>query len=85
MFNSSYAGLTINNMPKKPINTADHLLIPTFSDKKNIEPKVTKIGPPKVKLTTSAKGISLKAINRATIANVPVTALKACSLGLVVL
>ena len=85
MFNSSYAGLTINNMPKKPINTADHLLIPTFSDKKNIEPRVTKIGPPKVRLTTSANGISLKAMNSATIANVPLTALKACSFGLVVL
>ena len=47
------------------MKTADHLLIPTFSDKKNIEPKVTKIGPPKVKLTTSAKGISLKAIKSA--------------------
>ena len=42
-------------------------------------------GPPKVKLTTSAKGISLKAIKSATIAKVPVTALKACNLGLVVL
>ena len=85
MFNSSYAGLTINNMPRKPINTADHLLKPTFSDKKNIEPRVTKIGPPKVRLTTSANGISLKAMNSATIANVPLTALKACSFGLVVL
>ena len=85
MFNSSYAGLTINNMPMKPINTADHLLIPTFSDKKNIEPRVTKIGPPKVRLTTSANGISLKAMNSATIANVPLIALNVCSFGLVVL
>ena len=67
------------------MKTADHLLIPTFSDQKNIEPNVTKIGPPKVKLTTSARGISLKAIKSATIARVPVTALKACNLGLVVL
>ena len=67
------------------MKTADHLLIPTFSDKKNIEPKVTKIGPPKVKLTTSAKGISHKAIKSAIIAKVPVTALKVCNLGLVVL
>ena len=67
------------------MKTADHLLIPTFSDKKNIEPKVTKIGPPKVKLTTSAKGISLRAIKSAIIAKVPVIALKACNLGLVVL
>ena len=85
MFNSSYAGLTMNNIPKNPMNTAVHLLRPTFSDKKNIEPNVTKIGPPKVKLTTSAKGISLRATKRAMIAKVPVTALKACNLGRVVL
>ena len=47
-------------MPRKPKNTADHLLIPTFSDKKKIEATVTKIGPPKVSDTTSAKGNSLK-------------------------
>ena len=85
MFNSSYAGFTIRSIPINPIKTASHLFIPTFSDKKNIEPNVTKIGPPKVKLTTSAKGISLKAIKRAIIANVPAIALNACSLGLVVL
>ena len=72
-------------MPINPIKTADHLRIPTFSDKKNIEPSVTNIGPPKVRLTTSAKGISLRAIKSAIIASVPETALKACSFGLVVL
>ena len=60
-------------------------LVTTEWLEKNIDPNVTKIGPPKVKLTTSAKGISLSAINKAIIANVPVIALKACNLGLLVL
>ena len=77
MFNSWYAGLTIKSIPINPINTADHLLKPTFSERKKIDPKVTNIGPPNVKLTTSASGISLKAMNNATIAKVPLTALNA--------
>ena len=60
----------------KPKNTADHLLIPTFSDKKKLEATVTNIGPPNVKDTTSAKGNSLNPINNAIIAIVPLTALK---------
>ena len=56
MFNSSYAGLTINSMPMKPINTADHLLIPTFSDKKNIEPKLDK------NIIISAHGNSIRSL-----------------------
>ena len=75
----------IINIPINPMITADHLLIPTFSERKNIDPKVTNIGPPKVRLTTSANGISLKAIKRAMIAKVPLTALKACNFGLDVL
>ena len=67
------------------MKTADHLLIPTFSERKNIDPNVTNIGPPKVRLTTSANGIFLKAIKRAIIANVPDIALNACNFGLVVL
>ena len=43
-----------------PMITADHLFIPTFSDKKNIEATVTNIGPPKVKEITSARGNSLR-------------------------
>ena len=61
-------------MPAKPKNTADHLLIPTFSDKKKIEATVTNIGPPKVNETTSAKGNSLNPINNAIIAAAPVIA-----------
>ena len=65
----------------KPKKTADHLFIPTFSDKKKIDATVTKIGPPKVKETTSAKGNSRSPTNNAIIANAPVMALKACKPG----
>ena len=71
------AGCTINSIPKNPRNTADHLLIPTLSDKKTIDAIVTNIGPPKVSDTTSAKGNSLKPKNNAIIAKAPVIALKA--------
>ena len=37
----------IGFIPIKPKNTADHLFIPTFSDRKKIEATVTNIGPPK--------------------------------------
>jgi hypothetical protein len=52
-------------------------LRPTFSDKNIIEAIVTKIGPPKVKETTSAKGSSLKPKNNAIIASAPQIALNA--------
>ena len=68
-------------MPINPKKTADHLFIPTFSDKKKIEATVTNIGPPKVSETTSAKGNSLKPINKAIIAKAPVIALNACKPG----
>ena len=64
-------------MPIKPKNTADHLFIPTFSDKKKIEATVTNIGPPKVKDTTSARGNSLNPMNNAMIAAAPEKALNA--------
>ena len=50
----------MSSIPIKPRKTADHLLIPTFSYKKKIDPIVTKIGPPKVNEITSARGNSLK-------------------------
>ena len=71
------AGWTINNIPKKPKKTADHLFTPTLSDKNIIDAIVTKIGPPKVKETTSAKGSSLKPKNNAIIASAPQIALNA--------
>ena len=61
----------------KPKNTADHLFMPTFSDKKKIEATVTKIGPPNVNDTTSARGNSLRPINKAIIAAAPAKALNA--------
>ena len=67
----------INNIPKNPKKTADHLFIPTLSDKKTIDAIVTNIGPPKVKDTTSAKGNSLKPKNNAMIAKAPLMALNA--------
>ena len=69
----------------KPKKTADHLFIPTFSDKKKIDATVTNIGPPNVRDTTSAKGNSLKPINNAIIAAAPVKARNACKPGLEVL
>ena len=65
------------SIPKKPKKTADHLFIPTLSDKKIIDAIVTNIGPPKVKETTSANGSSLKPKNNAIIARAPQIALKA--------
>ena len=59
------------------MNTADHLFIPTFSDKKKIDAIVTNIGPPNVNETTSANGNSLSPKNNAIIASAPLIALKA--------
>ena len=42
------------------MKTADQRLMPTFSDKNIIDAIVTKIGPPKVKETTSANGKFLR-------------------------
>ena len=52
--------------PIKPINTASHLKMPTFSLNKKIEKIVVNIGAAKEILTTVANGNSLKAINIAT-------------------
>ena len=50
-------------MPIKPIITASHLKIPTFSFNKKIEKIVVNIGAAKDILTTVAKGNFLNAIN----------------------
>ena len=71
------AGCTIKSIPKNPRKTADHLLIPTLSDKKMIDAIVTNIGPPNVNDTTSANGNSLKPKNNAMMAKAPHIALKA--------
>ena len=63
-------------MPKKPIITASHLKIPTFSLNKKIEKIVVNIGAAKDILTTVAKGNFLSAINIATRAIKPEKHLK---------
>ena len=71
-------------IPKKPINTANHLNIPTFSLNKNIERIVVNIGAAKDILTTVAKGNFRKATKIATSAINPDTHLKKCNPGLLV-
>ena len=75
----------ITKIPMKPITTASHLKIPTFSLKKNIDKIVANIGDAKEILTTVAKGNFLKAINIATKAINPEIHLRACRPGLLVL
>ncbi len=72
-------------MPTKPIKTADHLLIPTVSPKTKIDAIVTKIGPAKVRETTSARGKFLRPKKIQIKAVVPAIALNACNPGLEVL
>ena len=85
MFKSEIPGSVIIKMPTKPIRTASHLNIPTFSFNKKIDKMLVKIGAAKDILTTVAKGNSLKAINIATKAIKPDPHLKACKPGLLVL
>ena len=73
------------NIPMKPIITANHLKIPTFSLNKNIEKIVVNIGAAKEILTTVAKGNFLKAIKIAIKAIKPETHLKKCRPALLVL
>ena len=84
MFSSLIPGSVIIKIPKKPIITANHLKIPTFSLSKKIEKIVVKIGAAKVILTTVAKGSFLKAIKIATRATNPDKHLKKCKPGLFV-
>ncbi len=69
----------------KPINTASHLKIPTFSLNKKIEKIVVNIGAAKDILTTVAKGNFLNAINIDTRAINPETHLRKCKPTLLVL
>ncbi len=77
-------GSVIISIPKKPISTANHLKIPTFSFNKNIEKIVVNIGAAKDMLTTVANGNSLKAIKIATKAINPEIHLNECKPGLFV-
>ena len=71
MFAVSNPGLEIKITPTKPIITADHLVNPTFSLKKNILNNVTKIGPANVIATVSANSKLRKAIKIEAIAMAP--------------
>ena len=56
-------GSVIIRIPKKPMMTANHLKIPTFSLSRKIDNIVVNIGAAKDILTTVANGNCLKAIN----------------------
>ena len=62
MFAVSNPGLEIKITPINPIITADHLVNPTFSLKKNILNNVTNIGPANVIAIVSANCKFLRAI-----------------------
>ena len=85
MFNSVIPGSVIIRMPTKPIITANHLKIPTFSLSKKIDNIVVNIGAAKVMLTTVANGKFLKAINIETKAINPAKHLLKWRKGLAVL
>ena len=84
MFSSLIPGSVIIKIPMKPIKTANHLKIPTFSLNKNIEKIVVNIGAANDMLTTVAKGSFLRAIKIATKAINPDIHLKKCKPGLFV-
>ena len=84
MFNSLIPGSVIISIPMKPIITANHLKIPTFSLNKKIDKIVVNIGAAKEMLTTVAKGSFLKAINIEIKAIKPAKHLSACNPGLFV-
>ena len=68
MFTELKPGSVIIIIPTKPIMTANHLNMPTFSLNKKIENIVVNIGAANEILTTIANGKFLKAINISTIA-----------------
>ena len=71
MFAVSNPGLEIKITPINPIITADHLVNPTFSLKKNILNNVTNIGPANVMATVSANSRLRKAIKIEAMAAAP--------------
>ncbi len=84
MFNSVIPGSVMIKIPINPINTANHLKIPTFSLKRKIDNIVVKIGAAKEILTTVANGNFLKAIKIATKAISPDVHLNKCNPALFV-
>ena len=71
-------------IPTKPIITANHLKIPTFSFNRKIDNIVVNIGAAKEMLTTVAKGRLLRAINIEINAINPDIHLNKCKPGLLV-
>ena len=84
MFTELKPGSVIIIIPTKPIMTANHLNMPTFSLNKKIENIVVNIGAANEILTTVANGKFLKAINIATKAINPKVHLKKCNPALLV-
>ena len=84
MFNSLIPGSVIISIPMKPIITANHLKIHTFSLNKKIDKIVVNMGAAKEILTTVASGNSLKAIKIDTKAINPDIHLSECKPGLLV-
>ena len=74
-------GSVIIRIPTKPMITANHLKIPTFSFNRKIDNIVVNIGAAKEMLTTVANGSCLKAINIAIRAINPEPHHKACNPG----
>ena len=79
MFTELKPGSVIIIIPIKPIMTANHLNMPTFSLNKKIENIVVNMGAANEMLTTVANGKFLKAINIATRAINPKKHLKKCN------
>ena len=84
MFTELKPGSVIIIIPTKPIMTANHLNMPTFSLNKKIENIVVNMGAANEMLTTVANGKFLKAINIAIKAIKPDKHLKKCKPGLLV-
>ena len=84
MFTELKPGSVIIIIPTKPIMTANHLNMPTFSLNKKIENIVVNMGAANVMLTTVAKGNSLRAMNIEIKAIRPAKHLSACKPGLLV-
>ena len=84
MFTELKPGSVIIIIPTKPIMTANHLNMPTFSFNKKIENIVVNIGAANEMLTTVAKGKLLSAIKIATRAINPDKHLNVCNPALFV-
>ena len=74
----SAPGLRISSVPRKPITVADQRRSRTRSPRISAAPTVANSGAVKVNAVTSASGIRLKAVNRQSIADKPISERRAC-------